>query len=375
MRTFSWKVVTAVLGVGLLAAACGSSSASSTATTTAAAAATSTKANKGPFVIDLSNTSLNNGWRLEMQAIAKLVAATPPYNKLVKFNIVNAANNVPAQIASVNAMIAAHVSAIIIDANSPTALNGVMDKAVAAGIPVFSIDSPTTSTKVYHIGENLKEDAYINAVWLAEQLHGKGNVVIDQGIVGTGGEQAQEAGALLGFKQFPGIHIVDQFSGQWATAPSESGMATVLATHPNINGVWTSGGGTGVIEAFLQAHRPLVPVTGFTFNDFLLQPFQHPGLAVTASSNPTYMSALALEDAVKVLEGHKVSKNIVLPDVQYEYPKLLNLPVKLQSGWVPPSYKLDTEGVSAVPGFSAQFSAPYNPPGFHLTAKQVAAAM
>lgn len=372
MKKYSWKLGATVFAMSVLAAACGSSSSTSSATSTTSKKPSSSNS---VYTIDLSNTSLNNGWRLEMQAIAKLVAATPPYNHKVKFNIVNAANNVPAQIASVNDMIAAHVNAIIIDANSPTALNSVMEKAVAAGIPVFSIDSPTTSTKVYHIGENLKEDAYINAVWLAEQLHGKGNVVIDQGIVGTGGEQAQEAGALLGFKQFPGIHIIDQFSGQWATAPSESGMASVLATHPNINGVWTSGGGTGVIDAFIKAHRPLVPVTGFTFNGFLLQPFNHPGLAITASSNPTYMSAIALEDAVKVLEGHKVSKNIVLPDVQYEYPKLLKLPVKMQSGWVPPSYKLDVKGVSAIPGFSAEFSAPYNPPGFNLTAKEVEKAM
>lgn len=327
------------------------------------------------YVIDLSNTELDNGWRLEMQAEARLLSEQAPYNRLVKLNIINAANNVPAQIASVNDMIAAHVSAIIIDADSPTALNSVMDRAVAAGIPVFSIDSPTTSTKVYHLGSNLTEDAYVSAVWLAEEIHGRGNVVIDQGTLGTGGEEEQEAGALMGFHQFPGIKIVDQFSGQWATAPSEAGMATVLATHPNVDAVWTSGGGTGIVDAFLAAHKPLVPVAGFNFNGFLLQPFEHPGLAITGNSNDTYMSAIALEDAVKVLEGHHVPANQILPDVQYEYPSVISLPLHMKSGWGPVKFERDQLGVSAIKGISAEFSSPYSPPGYSFTVKEVEAAM
>ncbi len=124
------------------------------ATTRAPTAAT---AAKGPWVIDLSNTSLDNGWRLEMQAAAKLAVKSAPLSHAVQFNIVNAANTVTGQIQSVQSMIAAHVNAIIIDANSPTALNSVMDEAVSKGIPVFSIDSPTTSNEVYHMGTNLVE--------------------------------------------------------------------------------------------------------------------------------------------------------------------------------------------------------------------------
>ena len=63
-------------------------------------------ASKGPWTIDLSNTSLNNGWRLEMQAVAKLAAQTAPLNHEVHFNIVNAANTVAGQIQSVDSMIA-----------------------------------------------------------------------------------------------------------------------------------------------------------------------------------------------------------------------------------------------------------------------------
>ena len=104
-------------------------------------APSATAAAKGPWVIDLSNTSLDNGWRLEMQAAAKLAVKSAALSHAVQFNLVNAANTVTAQIQSVQSMIAAHVNAIIIDANSPTSVNSVMDEAVSKGIPVFSIDS------------------------------------------------------------------------------------------------------------------------------------------------------------------------------------------------------------------------------------------
>jgi ribose transport system substrate-binding protein len=332
-----------------------------------------------PYVIDLSNTSLDNGWRLEMQSIAKLAASVAPLKGEVKFNIVNAPNTVAGQIQSVQSMISQHVNAIIIDANSPTALNGVMNSAVAAGIPVFSIDSPTTSTKVYHIGTNLVESGYLEAYWLAESMGGKGNVVMSEGITGTGGANQENEGGYLGFKQFPKIKIVDQYNGQWADAPSEAGMASILATNSNIQGVWNEGGADGVLQAFIKAHDKLVPITGFTFNNFMLDPFQHKGLQMIAGSNPIFMSVTALQDAVKVLEGKSVPKNYSFPITMYEYPKLLKMPTNAalakHAGWGPAVYTLDVKGQTAVTGLSSEFSMPYEPPGYTFTLKQVEAGM
>jgi ribose transport system substrate-binding protein len=340
------------------------------------------EAAKAPWVIDLSNTSLDNGWRLEMQAAAKLAAKSSPLSHEIHLNIVNAANTVAAQIQSVQSMIAAHVNAIIIDANSPTALNTVMNEAVSKGIPVFSIDSPTTSTKVYHIGTNLVESGYIEGYWLAEELHGRGNVVMSEGIAGTGGAQEENKGGFMALKQFPHIHIIDQYDGQWADAPSEQGMASVLATHNNVDGVWNEGGAYGVMEAFLKAGDPLVPITGYAFNNFLLAPFSHPSLKMIAGSNPCFMSVTAIEDAVKVLEGKgaSVPKQYWFPITMYEYPNLLKgMPTHFsapgEAGWTTPVYTLDVKGTTAVPGVSAEFSWPFLAPGFHYTLKQLEAAM
>lgn len=84
-------VVAATVAAGLTA------SALLAAAAPAGAVAPAASASKAPWTIDLSNTSLDNGWRLEMQAAVKLAAQTAPLNHEVHFSIVNAANTVAGQ--------------------------------------------------------------------------------------------------------------------------------------------------------------------------------------------------------------------------------------------------------------------------------------
>ncbi len=320
-----------------------------------------------PYTIDLSNTSVNNGWRLEMQSVARLFASTPKYSKLVKFRVVNAPDDVSSQIQSLNAMIAQHVDAIILDADSPTALNPVINRAISQGIVVASFDSLANDPKAYSIGVDLKKAAYTTALWLAKSMHGQGNVVINNGIMGTGGEALQNAGVTQALRQYPKIKIIDQFSGQWATAPSEAGMAKVIATHPKIDGVWDSGGEIGVIQALQNAHRKLIPVAGFPFNKYLQLCVQlkAKGLQCAAASNPTTMSAMALQLVVNVLQGKTQPKNTLL-----KYDLYTNNGVTSD---VPATAIV--EGKTAFKNLPDEFSVPFTLPGGNWTAQKVAAGM
>ena len=109
--------------VGLLLAAGGASSSTSARQTASP-----------PYKIFLSNTLLNNGWRLEMQSIAKnFVAKTAPYNKKVQVP-----GHQRCQYGGGSDRLdpgdsPEHPAAIVIDANSPTALNPVLNQAIAQG--------------------------------------------------------------------------------------------------------------------------------------------------------------------------------------------------------------------------------------------------
>jgi ribose transport system substrate-binding protein len=335
-------------------------------TTGGASSSTNTRqAASEPYKIFLSNTLLNNGWRLEMQSIAKnFVAHTAPYDKKVEFKIINGQNSVAGQIASIQAILPQHPAAIVIDANSPTALNPVLEQAIAQGAYVVAFDTTINDPKVYTLTTvgGLTKPAYSTALWLIHSMGGKGNLVINNGVLGTGGEQQQNAGVMQAVKQFPNVHVVAQFSGEWATAQSASEFEQVMATHPQIDGVWDSGGESGVIQDLLKAHKALIPVAGFTFNQYFQQCAQYKakGLQCAAGSFPATLGAQAIMEAVGLIEGKHYAHITQVP-----YQVYTNNGVKTDV----PTLPMPT-GDAKLP---LEFTWPFNPPGASLTTDQVVA--
>ena len=98
-----------------------------------------------PFRIALANSYIGNTWRIEMENLWKAGVQMPPYKTLVKAEVFNSGNNVPAQIQQMDNLISSKVDAIVINAASPTGLNGVIAQACAAGILVVSYDNVVTA--------------------------------------------------------------------------------------------------------------------------------------------------------------------------------------------------------------------------------------
>jgi len=99
----------------------------------------------GPFNVALSNSFIGNTWRVEMENEFKGACAMPPYNQLMKCSVYNAGNDVSKQTQQIDNLISSHVDAIILNAASPTGLNGVVQQACKAGILVVSYDNTVTA--------------------------------------------------------------------------------------------------------------------------------------------------------------------------------------------------------------------------------------
>lgn len=68
---------------------------------------------------------------------------------------------------------------ILLGVTDPALLKDSIDKAVAAGIPVITIDSDAPSSKrLFFIGTNNYQAGYTGGMRLAQELNGKGNVVV-----------------------------------------------------------------------------------------------------------------------------------------------------------------------------------------------------
>src|SRR5215471_8597772 len=72
-----------------------------------------------------------------------------------------------------------HPSGILLSAADPTLLKDDIDKAIAAGIPVITVDSDAPGSKrLFFIGTNNYQAGVTGGQRLAAELKGKGNVVV-----------------------------------------------------------------------------------------------------------------------------------------------------------------------------------------------------
>ncbi len=110
-----------------------------------------------------------------------------------------------------DAMIARHPAGILVSAADPKLIQPEIDKALAAGIPVITIDSDSPeSQRLYFVGTNNLQAGRLGGQRLVQKLEGRGNVVFF-----TIAGQLNAAERLKGYKDIladhPGIKIADVF--------------------------------------------------------------------------------------------------------------------------------------------------------------------
>lgn len=258
-----------------------------------------------PYVIYLSNNFVGNDWRQQMEKVAQVAAGKDPFKGKVDLHIENADNTVQAQINSLNNIIRQKPDAILVDAASDTALNPTIKKACDAGIVVISFDQTVTEPCAYTMGSDWDMIPGVLAEWMATQLGGKGNVLVDRGLAGAPISKQILDGYEKVLKQYPDIKEVGFFEGQYALGPEQQGVASLLAANPKIDGILTQGYGTGALKALQDAGRPVVPFTAFSYNGSAVACAQTAGSKCILGANPAWLSAEAIKLAVSILDTGK----------------------------------------------------------------------
>lgn len=254
------------------------------------------------YVIYLSNNFVGNDWRQQMERVATVSVNKGPLAGRVDLRIENVENAVQAQINSLNNIIRQKPDAILVDAASDSALNPTIKKACDAGIVVISFDQVVTEPCAYALGSDWNRIPTVMAEWMAEQLGGKGNVIVDRGLAGAPISAQLQNGYEAVLKNYPDIKIVGYYNGDYALGPEQSGVASLLAANPQIDGILTQGYGSGAIQALKDAGRPIVPVVGFSYNVAALTCAQTEGAKCILGSNPAYLSSEAIKLAVEILD-------------------------------------------------------------------------
>jgi ribose transport system substrate-binding protein len=297
--------------LAVAAAACSSGSSSGTSGGNAHA----TK----PYTIYLSNNFVGNDWRVQMEKEAQVAAGLAPFKGNVNLTITNAGGTVPDQIQSLQAIVAKKPNAIMVDASSPTALNPVIQQACAKGIVVVNFDQTVTAPCAYKIFSNFIQGEKYSAQWIAQQLHGKGNVFEDTGLAGAPISATITQAWQSVLKSYPNIKVIGTYQGQYALGPEQQGVASLIAAHSNVQGILTQGYCTGAMKALQAAGHAMVPMLCQSYNQTYVALAQTKGASGFIMANPAWLSVLAMQTAVNVIEGKTEPKtNELIPPCFYE---------------------------------------------------------
>ena len=302
--------------VGGLSAAAASAAVRTPATTTNAVAK--------PYVIGFSNGFCANTWRAEVSAaLTKLTNQLEAKGIVKKFINLCANDSIPDQISGIDSMIAQHVNALLVIGASGTAIVPAVAKATREGIVTVPFNLPINGTAWdAYDGTDPCQGGTTWATWLAAQVKGKpGGIVAIGGTPGNSYTAADWSCAEKVFRRDGTKVLAPLAYGNWEPAVAKSQMASFISAYGNkITGVYTDGGqnAIGVEEALLAAGDPLLPATGDTSWNGLLELWmkdhsKYPNFKLELIPVPPGTEAqIALNLAISILEGKHVPKVTIL---------------------------------------------------------------
>jgi ribose transport system substrate-binding protein len=200
-------------------------------------------------------------------------------------------------------LISAGANVIIINPSDREALNPVIKQAAARGIVVVAVDQAVSAPEAYVLSNDQVAYGKVGAKWLFDKLGGKGEVLEMRGIDGVPADADRHAGFTEVLKDYPNIKVTSVFTG-WALNKTSQTMKDILASGKQVDGVWTSGLDSPVVDAYKTAGKAFVPVIGADNNGFIGQliSLKDKGLTGVAVSNPPAVGGAGLSLALDVLE-------------------------------------------------------------------------
>lgn len=269
--------------------------------------------------IALSNNYAGNSWRQAMLESWDRITT-----KAVEAGIVaeadsftTAENQATEQAAQIQNMILQGYDAIVVNASSPTALNGAVKEACDAGITVVSFDGIVTEPCAWRIAVDFRSMGTAQVDYLASRLPDGGQLLEIRGLAGVSVDDEIHAGITAGIEANDQFTIAGAVNGDWAQDVAQRAVAGVLPSLPEIVGVVTQGGdGYGAAQAFAAAGRPTPIIVMGNRQDELAwwaEQRDDNGYETLSMSIAPGVATLAFWVAQKILDGQEVPKELNVP--------------------------------------------------------------
>lgn len=190
--------------------------------------------NPPPWKIGYASSYAGNSWRADIMEDLQgdIIPEWQKLGLLDEVLITESNLNDTTQIQQIRQLADQGVDAIIICCSNPTALTQSIKYAYDKGIPVFSFVGYQTSDLVVNSSPNFQVAGFAVGKAMADELGGKGKVLVVEGVPGTSTSDSQDKGIKAGLTTGTDIEIVDTIAGMWTDQVAQGELQKWLATHP-----------------------------------------------------------------------------------------------------------------------------------------------
>jgi inositol transport system substrate-binding protein len=254
-------------------------------------------------------------WLTTLRDAMSEYAATQPDVELV---MVDSKEDVATQLAQVENFVTQKVDAIVVIAANTDAADPMTKAAQDAGIPLLYVNRLPSNLPegISYVGSESIQAGIMQAEWIAEQLGGKGNVVIMNGDLAQEAAQKRTEGEKQVFAKFPDIKIIKEDTGNWSRDQGLALMENWLASGDQIDAVASNNDemAIGALQAIEAAGKlGEIIVGGVDASPDALQEMDKGRLDVTVFQNAKGQGEGGIKVAIALAKGESVEKYTWIP--------------------------------------------------------------
>ena len=274
-----------------------------------------------PWTIAHASQGPTNSWAVMLDAAVQYGTQVKYKGKFKKLLCADANGQISKQLSDIEDLIVQKPDLIIVTILGVADLAPIgraMDRGIAVIIQAGDV---STGKWVSNVNRSNRMNGILTARWLAKFVKGTSRYVSLSGIAGTPTANDRYAGAQSVLKKYPHMKELAHLFTNWSPTVGKTVAESLLTSHPDLQSIWSDSAlqDMGVIDAFVEAGKPIPPMTAEPLNGFLRRARAHKVKFFAVGFPPTTISLTSVDTAVKILSGHPVPRHVPVPALAFDY--------------------------------------------------------
>jgi ribose transport system substrate-binding protein len=218
--------------------------------------------------------------------------------------------NIDDHLKTIEMSAASKVDGIMTQGLSDNQFTPLINRVVASGIPVITVDTDTANSKrIAYIGTDNYYSGYLAGKALIADTNGKANVAIITGSFYANHQQQRVQGFQDAVKEEKGIHIIDVVESEISRVRAAEKAYQILQDHPEVNAFYGTSAldGIGIAQVVDKFYKPgRVYIIGFDTLPETLDYIRKGTIKATVVQEPYQMGYEAVKMMIDLIKGKSV---------------------------------------------------------------------